>query len=306
MLWLDGKRFRVAKIGDPDEYLSFGTHVFEIRYTVPGVLDPGSTGADKKFAESTGDASSSPSVFFWNVIAPSWNNRMQQADISVTLPGDVTGAQCSVGYGVGSPCRGLTVTGNKVELSASYLGSRTPVTVRAGVDVPTPARDGTAVALHLGSDPRPVVERHGVDPESDGGGRARRFPLVPHHGRAVARIPAAIRAAAGPWAGADRIHPHRESFRRMPSPRRFSIWPNARMIELKQINDEHWRIRGLADMSEWERLDPVSRKVGIALKVNRPRRRVRGEEDRQVRREAEQGQDRYRQGRRRSGPSTAA
>ena len=25
----------------PDEYLSFGTHVFEIRYTVPGVLDPG-------------------------------------------------------------------------------------------------------------------------------------------------------------------------------------------------------------------------------------------------------------------------
>ena len=80
-----------------------------------------------------------------------WNNRMQQADISVTLPGDVTGAQCSVGFGVGAPCRDLTVTGNKVELSASYLGSRTPVTLRAGVDVPTPARDGIAVALHLGS-----------------------------------------------------------------------------------------------------------------------------------------------------------
>ncbi len=46
-----------------------------------------------------------------------------------------------------------------------------------------------------------------------------------------------------------------------------------KMIELKQINEEHWRIRGLADMSEWERLDPVSRKVGIALKVNK-----RGEE----------------------------
>ena len=45
MLWMDGKRFRVAKIGDPDEYLSFGTHVFEIRYTVAGVLDPGGTGA---------------------------------------------------------------------------------------------------------------------------------------------------------------------------------------------------------------------------------------------------------------------
>ena len=43
-------------------------------------------------------------MFFWNVIAPSWNNRIQHADISVTLPSDVTGAQCSVGYGVGAPC----------------------------------------------------------------------------------------------------------------------------------------------------------------------------------------------------------
>ena len=32
MLWEDGERFRVAKIGDPDRTLSDGTHVFEIRY----------------------------------------------------------------------------------------------------------------------------------------------------------------------------------------------------------------------------------------------------------------------------------
>ncbi len=46
MLWEGGQRFRVAKIGDPDQYLSSGTHVFEIRYTIDGVLDPGTTGAD--------------------------------------------------------------------------------------------------------------------------------------------------------------------------------------------------------------------------------------------------------------------
>ena len=63
------RRFRVAKIGDPDEYLSCGTHVFEIRYTIAGVLDPGDTGADKKFATSTGEDSAAPSVFFWNVVA---------------------------------------------------------------------------------------------------------------------------------------------------------------------------------------------------------------------------------------------
>ena len=37
-------------------------------------------------------------------------------------------------------CRDLAVSGNKVELSARYLPPRTPVTVRAGVDVPTPPR----------------------------------------------------------------------------------------------------------------------------------------------------------------------
>ena len=53
---------------------------------------------------------------------PSWNNRIQQADITVTLPGDVTGAQCSVGFGVGAPCDDLTITGNKVALSTELSG----------------------------------------------------------------------------------------------------------------------------------------------------------------------------------------
>lgn len=50
MLWEDGERFRVAKIGDPDRFLKYGTHVFEISYTIPGVLDPGDTGSGKQFA----------------------------------------------------------------------------------------------------------------------------------------------------------------------------------------------------------------------------------------------------------------
>ncbi len=70
MLWEDGKRFRVAKIGDPDRTLSDGTHVFELRYRIPGVLDPGSTGAGRRFAKAVGSSAPSPSVFFWNVIAP--------------------------------------------------------------------------------------------------------------------------------------------------------------------------------------------------------------------------------------------
>src|SRR4051812_26892576 len=140
MQWEDGERFRVAKIGDPDQYLDYGTHVFEIRYTVPGVLDPGTTGANRLFAGTTGVDSASPSVFFWNVIAPSWNNRITRAEISIALPADVGRVQCSVGYGVGRSCTTVTVTGNGIQISAANLAPRTPVTVRAGVDVPTPPR----------------------------------------------------------------------------------------------------------------------------------------------------------------------
>lgn len=54
MLWEDGRRFRVAKIGDPDRTLSDGGHVFEIAYRIRGVLDPGATGADHRFAQTVG------------------------------------------------------------------------------------------------------------------------------------------------------------------------------------------------------------------------------------------------------------
>ena len=138
MLWEGGERFRVAKIGDPDSYLAPAPMSSRSATRIPGVLDPGDHGADKTFAASTGEPPTSPSVFYWNVIAPAWNNQIERADITVTLPGDVARAQCSVGYGVGRACRDLTVSGNTVQLSAANLAPRTPVTVRAGVDVPTP------------------------------------------------------------------------------------------------------------------------------------------------------------------------
>ena len=269
MLWLDGTRFRVAKIGDPDEYLDFGTHVFEIRYTVPGVLDPGGTGGDKSFAKSTGDDAASQSVFFWNVVGGSWNNRMQHAEISVTLPSDVTGAQCSVGYGVGSACSDLTIAGNKVSLSTEYLGSRTPVTLRAGVEVPTPPREellwpyswdrifgqsmsgmawilSLTVAAALGGF---LWYRTTVEPSPG-------FPLqyAPPPGLGPVQTEY-IRSEAVP--------------KNALAATLFYLAERG-MIELKQVNDEHWRVRGVANQSDWERLDPVSRKVGIALKVNKP------------------------------------
>lgn len=55
------------------------------------------------------------------MIAPAWNNEIERAEITVTLPGRVLGAMCSVGQGVGRPCAGLTVAGDTVRLSATDL-----------------------------------------------------------------------------------------------------------------------------------------------------------------------------------------
>lgn len=85
LLWENGKRFRVAKIGDPDSTLDWGSHVFEIRYTIDGVLDPGGVGAGREFASNIGSPDAQ-SAFYWNVVAPAWNNTIERADISVTLP----------------------------------------------------------------------------------------------------------------------------------------------------------------------------------------------------------------------------
>lgn len=269
LLWEDGDRFRVAKIGDPDEYLSPGRHVFEIRYAIDGVLDPGTTGADRRFAASSGDPTGVETAFYWNVIAPAWNNRIQRADISVTLPGDVPGAQCSVGYGVGAPCRSLSVSGDTVRLTAQNLAPRTPVTVRAAVDVPTPPRTelpwshewdlvlgrsvsgvlwvaGLTVAFGLGAllwvrttvEPSPGFPLQYAPPPGLGPVQAEyiRTEAVPKHGLTATLFYLAER----------------------------------RLVELRQRSDKHWRVSGIAERSAWADVDPVSVAVGSALKVQGP------------------------------------
>src|SRR6185312_11699090 len=138
--WDDNRRFFTAKIGDAGKYLSPGSHVFVIRSVVPNALAPPNVGKDLSFASTTGETASSPSVFYWFVVK-SWNNRIAQADISVTLPAGTQGLQCSIGWGKGEPCPDPTITGDKIEMSIPNLAAHTPVTFRAGVDIATPPRD---------------------------------------------------------------------------------------------------------------------------------------------------------------------
>lgn len=71
-------------------------------------------------------------------MAPAWNNRIEHARVSVTVPGPVLGAQCSIGTGVGRACTDLSIDGQTVTLQADELAAHTPVTVRLGVEAPAP------------------------------------------------------------------------------------------------------------------------------------------------------------------------
>ncbi len=257
MLWEDGHRFRVAKIGDPGRTLSIGRQVFEIRYSIDGVLDPETAGTR------------ADSVFYWNVIAPAWNNPIDNADISVAFPDEVRSVQCSVGHGVGAPCPNLTIDGNTVRLSARHLAPRTPVTVLAGVDMPTPPRttvpwtprwDGV-----LGQSPADVLWIAAFTVAAGVAGLA-------WYRSTVERDPGFPLQYAPP----EGLGPVQTEYIRTEAVPRQALaatlfhLAERGLIELRQMTNGHWRIRGQAERVAWRDVDPVSVAVGSALRVTSP------------------------------------
>ncbi|ORA03752.1 DUF2207 domain-containing protein, partial [Mycolicibacterium bacteremicum] len=268
MLWEGRERFRVAKIGDPDWTLDPGSHVFEIRYTVPGVLDPGDTGAGRDFGSATGQGPAE-TVFFWNVVAPGWNNRIDRADITVTLPARVTGAQCSVGYGRGGACTDLNAEGRTVTLSAQDLPPRTPVTVRAGLDMPTPPRAEVPWNQHwdrvLGQSVISVVVLIGLSVLAGGAALLwYRSTVEPAPGFGVQYAPP-------PGLGPVQVEYIRtESVPRHGLTATLFHLAERRLVELRQVSEDHWDVTGIAQPGAWADVDPVSVAVGSALKVIGP------------------------------------
>ena len=268
LLWEDGERFRVAKIGDPDSTLSAGTHVYELRYAIPGVLDPGSTGENRQFATTEGDPNST-SAFFWNVIAPSWNNVIQRVHVRATLPADVTGAQCSVGFGLGTACADLTVDGNTVEFTTGGLNPRTPVTLRAGVDVPTPPRISLPWSYGwdriLGQSVTGAAWVLGLSVVAGLVGFLwYRTTVEPPPGFPVQYAPP---PGLGP---VQTEYIRTESVPRNGLTATLFYLAERGLVELNQVGDKEWNVHGMAPGRAWADVDPVSIAVGSALKVMSP------------------------------------
>ena len=186
----------------------------------PGVLDPGTPvpARNSPAPPVRPLTANSPSVFFWNVVAPSWNNSIDRADITVTLPAD--DHRCAVlGRlpGSGDACDDLTVNGTTMSVAATDLAPRTPVTVRLGrrhrrppprAELPWSYKWDRILGRSVGGliwVAVPGCRRcAGVDAD------------VPRHRRENAAVPAAVRPAGGARPGAERVHPHRSGPQERP------------------------------------------------------------------------------------------
>ncbi len=265
--WQDPTTY-LARIGDPHRVLQEGSHVVTISYRVDAVLDPGSTGADVDFASTTGEPRDTASVLLWQVV-PAWNNRIDHATVSVTLPEPVAGGGCTVGIGDRErPCVGFDVEGDTVRIRANDLASRTPITVRAGTDVATP--DQTFIPWSPRFDA--VFDRHL-------GGLV--WPTVLAVVAAIGvrlwlrSIRDGFTAAPVQNAPPDGLGPAQWDFVRT-----LTVSPDAltatllhladeKLITLTEVNETRWTVEGIADQDAWDRVDSVSRRTGALLGLAR-------------------------------------
>lgn len=125
--WEDGRRQRVARIGDPDTTLDPGQHVFTITYRIDGAVAPGTK-------------TSSPSVLAWDVVAPGWELSMATTSSTIRLPTASERVRCTSGRDGTGPCEIAGAGTDTVVVSTGDHAPRTPVTVRIGLPVAPPDR----------------------------------------------------------------------------------------------------------------------------------------------------------------------
>ncbi|MGZ8738232.1 MAG: DUF2207 domain-containing protein [Nocardioides sp.] len=122
----DHGRMTVAKVGSATTTVPMGRHTYVIRYTVDGVIEPGSESEER-------------SQFYWQLIPSGWPQTIEKSRLTVHLPADATGTECFVGFGDDRPCDELSGDGSEtLTVRTGELAANTPVTVGTGLDVATP------------------------------------------------------------------------------------------------------------------------------------------------------------------------
>jgi uncharacterized membrane protein YgcG len=121
-------RYLVAKIGDGDVTLTPGVHVYVLRYRIDGVLREGEE---------------LPSELYWNLIPGGWRQVIVAARLTVNLPVAAQQVSCARGAGSTGGCQAQGEGTSTLTVVTGDLFPNTPVTVRTGLDLPTPAAGNT-------------------------------------------------------------------------------------------------------------------------------------------------------------------
>ncbi|MEP9363603.1 DUF2207 domain-containing protein [Nocardioides sp. CN2-186] len=118
----DSGRYLVAKVGDPDRTLTPGVHTYNIHYEIDGILEPGTNGHETQF--------------YWNLVPD--GPEIAKANVVVNLPVEAQDVQCAQGAGAASGCTATGEGTKTLQVQTGPLAPHTPVTVKAGLDMPTP------------------------------------------------------------------------------------------------------------------------------------------------------------------------
>ena len=260
--WEPDRRLRVARIGDPDRLLTTGSHVYTIRYAVPGALAPRSAGTGGSWVSER----SGGSAFVWDLLPSGWPMQIDRAELGVRLPVPPDDAACRIGEGE-RPCE-VQREGDRLTVSVRDLPPHTRVAVRAELGLAPP--DRVTVPWTVAWD-----------------GVLGRSPVW----LGILLLLAAAAFALGRWwagraAEPDPGHPvmyappeglgpvqtcfvEREHLPGDALVATLLHQAERGLTRLERVADKRWRIEGTGTDQQWAEADPVSRLVATRLGVTK-------------------------------------
>lgn len=263
--WRNGRSVYVARIGNPSRTLSQGTYIYEIDYTIDGVLAK-TPSAQGKFPTRAGqNRTAADSSFYWNAVG-FWEMPIRDAQVVIELPVQSGLVQCAASTDGSVPCAIEGAGSERVAVTAGNLAPRNPVTVRVDLPMtlpprttlPWPARfDGI-----LGRSTRIAVEVAALTVLAALTGylwvrRSREEPpglpvmYEPPDGLGPAQAVYIVKETVGDHAlVATLLH-----------------MAERKLVELERIRSKKWAVTGTATAAQWANVDPVTREVGGALGI---------------------------------------
>ncbi|MBO9523971.1 MAG: DUF2207 domain-containing protein [Nocardioidaceae bacterium] len=120
-------RYRNIKIGRAETTMT-GSHVYTISYRIENALAKGTDG--------------NRTDFYWDLIPSGWVLPIERSQLTVHLPAPATNLRCAVGADATSGCQAEGEDTDTLTVKTGALSPHTPVTIKTGLDIPTPDASG--------------------------------------------------------------------------------------------------------------------------------------------------------------------